>query len=58
METPPGRHQSTQRKGHDTARNAILREAGNFTPNTVDVFRGRQIVRSDEIEEFWALKKL
>ena len=28
----------------------------NFTRKAVDVFRGRQVVQGDEVEEFWALK--
>ena len=37
-------------------RDEIGREIRNFTRKAVDVFRGRQIVQGDEIEEFWALK--
>jgi lipopolysaccharide transport system ATP-binding protein len=41
-----------------TLREVIAREAQNFVRNAVDVFRGRQVVQGDEIEEFWALKNV
>src|SRR6516162_1758468 len=37
-------------------RDVLGREARNFVRKAVDVFRGRQVVQGDEIEEFWALK--
>ncbi len=37
-------------------RDVIGREFANFARKAVDVFRGRQVVQGDEIEEFWALK--
>jgi ABC-type polysaccharide/polyol phosphate transport system ATPase subunit len=37
-------------------RDVIGREARNFVRKAVDVFRGRQVVQGDEVEEFWALK--
>jgi len=43
--------------GH-TLREVIGREARNFVRTAVDVFRGRQVVQGDEIEEFWALKNV
>src|SRR6516165_7015796 len=43
--------------GH-TLREVIGREARNFLRTAVDVFRGRQVVQGDEIEEFWALKNV
>jgi ABC-type polysaccharide/polyol phosphate transport system ATPase subunit len=30
----------------------------NFTRKAIDVFRGRQVVQGDEVEEFWALKNV
>jgi lipopolysaccharide transport system ATP-binding protein len=49
--------------GHQTARaqnsnlrEVIVREAHNFTRKAVDMWRGRQIIQGDEIEDFWALK--
>ena len=36
----------------------IRREARNFTRKAIDVFRGRQAVPGDEVEEFWALKNV
>ena len=44
---------------HYTAlRDIIGREARNFLRKAVDVFRGRQVVQGDEVEEFWALKNV
>jgi lipopolysaccharide transport system ATP-binding protein len=43
---------------HPTLRGAIAREAHNFARKAVDVFRGRQVVQGDEVEEFWALKNV
>ena len=48
-----GRHNA---KRYTALRDVIVREARNFTRKAVDVFRGRQIVQGDEVEEFWALK--
>ena len=39
-------------------RDVIAREARNFARKAVDVFRGHQVVQGDEVEEFWALKKV
>ena len=47
--------------GHErytALRDVLTREARNFARKTVDVFRGRQIVQGDEVEEFWALKNV
>jgi lipopolysaccharide transport system ATP-binding protein len=49
-------HQSAQRERNTTLRDVISRQIANFVRNSVDVFRGRQIMQGDEIEEFWALK--
>src|SRR5215468_11650020 len=37
-------------------RDVLAREARNFVRKAIDVFRGRQIIQGDAIEEFWALK--
>jgi lipopolysaccharide transport system ATP-binding protein len=42
---------------HHTLRDVIGREARNFTRKAIDVFRGRQVVQGDEVEEFWALRR-
>jgi lipopolysaccharide transport system ATP-binding protein len=39
-------------------RDVIGREARNFARKAVDVFRGRQVVQGDQVEEFWALKNV
>jgi lipopolysaccharide transport system ATP-binding protein len=49
-------HHSSQLEPYTTLRDVIGREARNFARKTVDVFRGRQIVQGDEVEEFCALK--
>jgi lipopolysaccharide transport system ATP-binding protein len=43
---------------HHTLRDVIGREARNFIRKAIDVFRGRQVVQGDEVEEFWALKNV
>jgi lipopolysaccharide transport system ATP-binding protein len=45
-------------RSHYTLRDVIGREARNFTRKAIDVFRGRQVVQGDEVEEFWALKNV
>jgi lipopolysaccharide transport system ATP-binding protein len=47
-----GRYQYT------ALRDVIGREARNFARKAVDVFRGRQVVQGDEVEEFWALRNV
>jgi lipopolysaccharide transport system ATP-binding protein len=37
-------------------RDIVAREINNFARKAVDVFRGRQVVQGDEIEEFWAIR--
>jgi lipopolysaccharide transport system ATP-binding protein len=44
------------RDGHDTLRDAIVRNARNFKRKAIDVVRGRQILEGDAVEDFWALK--
>src|SRR5262245_65410520 len=43
---------------HHTLRDVIARETRNFTRKAIDLFRGRQVVQGDEVEEFWALKNV
>jgi lipopolysaccharide transport system ATP-binding protein len=49
-------HLAARREGHDTLRDLIVRNARNFGRKAMDVFRGRQIVEGDAVEDFWALK--
>ena len=49
-------HRAAQPEYYKALRDVLAREARNFTRKAVDVFRGRQIVQGDTIEEFWALK--
>ena len=52
-----GHRQSQQKEFKYTAlRDVIGREISNFSRKAVDIFRGRQIVQGDEIEEIWALR--
>lgn len=41
-----------------TFRDLIARESRNFWRKATDVFRGRQIIQGDVVEEFWALKNV
>jgi lipopolysaccharide transport system ATP-binding protein len=49
-------HRTGEGGRYTALRDVIAREARNFTRKAVDVFRGRQIIQGDEVEEFWALK--
>jgi lipopolysaccharide transport system ATP-binding protein len=49
-------HRSAQRERYMALRDVIAREARNFARKSVDLFRGRQVVQGDELEEFWALR--
>src|SRR4249919_2734930 len=49
-------HRSAQMNGPASLREAVSREARNFSRNALDFARGRQIVQGDEIEQFWALR--
>jgi len=40
----------------DTFYDAIGRETRNLVRNAVNILRGRRVVPSDQVEEFWALK--
>jgi lipopolysaccharide transport system ATP-binding protein len=53
-----GHQTGEQGQYHHTLRDIIVREAHNFTRKAIDVFRGRQVVQGDEVEEFWALKNV
>jgi lipopolysaccharide transport system ATP-binding protein len=54
-----GHRSGEQRQYRYTAlRDVIGREARNFARKAVDVFRGRQTVQGDAVEEFWALKNV
>jgi lipopolysaccharide transport system ATP-binding protein len=46
------------RREHTTLRDAITHEVRNFARNAIDVLHGRQVVRGDDIEVFWALKNV
>jgi lipopolysaccharide transport system ATP-binding protein len=50
------RFSSTKKQSYATLRDDLSREFSNFLRKAGDVFRGRQVVQGDEIEEFWALK--
>jgi lipopolysaccharide transport system ATP-binding protein len=49
-------HRSAERERYTALRDVIAREARNFARKSVDLFRGRQVVQGDELEEFWALR--
>jgi lipopolysaccharide transport system ATP-binding protein len=49
-------HRSAERERYTALRDVIAREARNFARKSIDLFRGRQIVQGDELEEFWALR--
>jgi lipopolysaccharide transport system ATP-binding protein len=51
-------HRSGEEAPYKTLRDVVTRETRNFARKAVDVFRGRQVVQGDEIEEFWALKNV
>ena len=53
-----GHRTGEQARYNHTLRDVIAREAHNFTRKAIDVFRGRQVVQGDEVEEFWALKNV
>ena len=51
-------HRTAQREGYNTLRDMLAREAHNFTRKAADLFRGRQVIQGDAIEEFWALRNI
>ncbi len=51
-------HQSAQRGGYTTFREIVGRETRNFIRNATELLRGVQFVQGDEVEQFWALRKV
>ena len=51
-------HQNARHEKHNALRDVIAREASNFSRKVADVWRGRQIVQGDTVEEFWALRNV
>ena len=49
-------HERGNHRGQESFREAVGRNARNFVRAAVNVAHGRQIIRGDEVEEFWALK--
>jgi lipopolysaccharide transport system ATP-binding protein len=49
-------HGRGNHRGQESFREAVGRNARSFVRAAVDVAHGRQIIRGDEVEEFWALK--
>jgi lipopolysaccharide transport system ATP-binding protein len=49
-------HESGNHRGQESFREAVGRTAMSFVRAAVNVAHGRQIIRGDEVEEFWALK--
>jgi lipopolysaccharide transport system ATP-binding protein len=49
---------SQDRYQYTALRDIVGRRVGNFVRKATDVFRGRQVVQGDEVEEFWALKNV
>ena len=43
-------------RGDVTFRDTLVREMHNAVRKAADVFRGRQVIQGDTVEEFWALK--
>ena len=41
--------------GHTDLREVVRREARNTVRKAMDLFRGRQVVQGDSLEEYWAL---
>lgn len=51
-------HQAARGARYNSLREIISRNARDLVRKTSDMFRGREIVQGDEVEEFWALKKV
>lgn len=49
-------HERGNHRGQESFREAVGRSAKNLLRAAVNVAHGRQIIRGDEVEEFWALK--
>jgi len=48
-------HES-ERERYTALRDVLARTARGFVRSATDMFRGRQLISGDEVEEFWALK--
>lgn len=46
------------REPYTALRDIIVREGRNFVRKGLDLFRGREIVQGDEVEQFWALRNV
>ena len=51
-------HRTEPRSRYVALRDVVAQEARNFTRKAIDIFRGRQIIQGDEVEEFWALRNV
>jgi lipopolysaccharide transport system ATP-binding protein len=51
-------HESASREQYVALRDVVARQLKSFGRKAVDMFRGRQIIQGDEIEEFWALRNV
>jgi lipopolysaccharide transport system ATP-binding protein len=51
-------HQTLGRNSDETLRDAIVRGLKEFRRTTLDTISGKQIIRGDTVEEFWALKNV
>jgi lipopolysaccharide transport system ATP-binding protein len=51
-------HRSQTREKYTALRDVIARETKNFTRKALELFRGRQVIQGDEVEEFWALRDI
>jgi lipopolysaccharide transport system ATP-binding protein len=49
-------HEIGNHRGQESFREAVGRHARTFVHAAVNVAHGRQIIRGEEVEEFWALK--
>jgi lipopolysaccharide transport system ATP-binding protein len=49
-------HNVARTEQYTALRDVLARNARDMARKTADLFRGRQIVQGDEVEEFWALK--
>lgn len=49
-------HQAAHGARYNSLREIISRNARDLARKTADMFRGREIVQGDEVEEFWALR--
>ena len=49
-------HESVPRDRYRSLREEVVRHVKTFGRNAMDMARGRQLLHTDEVEEFWALK--